>query len=248
MNDEFYVGYLPKAPASLARWVKRAVAMLAVAGLGAGALLISGQPPFAACKFEFGVLREYTGVIEEWPYPILRTPGESFLLVSPGKHGLAERVKGLQGRSVHLQGSLIDRGSDHMLEVPPESLSEVPRLSLPSAAATVSLGPVTLRGEIADTKCYLGVMNPGEGKVHRDCAVRCISGGAPPALIARDAAGETRVLLLTGSDGRALNREVLPFVAEPVEIQGELVRAGDHLVLKADPARFRRDSGINSAL
>jgi hypothetical protein len=43
-----------------------------------------------------------------------------------------------------------------------------------------------------------------------------------------------------------LNREVLPFVAEHLEISGELVRSGSHLILKAEPARFRRESGINS--
>ena len=36
------------------------------------------------------------------------------------------------------------------------------------------LGPVELTGEIADSKCWLGVMNPGEGTVHRDCARRCL--------------------------------------------------------------------------
>ena len=36
------------------------------------------------------------------------------------------------------------------------------------------------------------------------------------------------------------NREVLPFVAEPLEISGVLVRTGSTLTLKADPARFRR--------
>ena len=104
---------------------------------------------------------------------------------------------------------------------------------------TIDLGPVTLRGEIVDTKCYLGVMNPGEHKVHRDCAVRCISGGVPPAFLARDTSGDSRVLLLVGEDGRALSREVLPFVAEPLEISGVLVRTGPMLTLKADPARFR---------
>jgi hypothetical protein len=84
------------------------------------------------------------------------------------------------------------------------------------------------------------VMNPGNGKVHRDCAVRCISGGAPPAFVARDASGDTRTLLLVGPEGRALNREVLPFVAEPLEISGELVRSGSMLVLKVNLAQFRR--------
>jgi len=83
-------------------------------------------------------------------------------------------------------------------------------------------------------------MNPGEGKVHRDCAARCISGGAPPAFVVRDASGEAQILLLVGSDGRKLNREVLAFVAEPIEVSGELARSGSNLILKAESVTFRR--------
>lgn len=246
MNDDFYVGYLPKAPAGLAKVVKRIALALILIGLAAAAELIYDQAPFAASKFEYGVYREYTGVIEEWPYPILRTEHSTFLLVGEGKHGFSAAVRGLQGKGVHLRASLIERGEDRMLEVVSASLRETATASQPQAIQRVGLGTVHLRGEIVDSKCYLGVMNPGNGKVHRDCAVRCISGGAPPAFIARDASGETRVLLLVGSDGRALNREVLSFVAEPIYITGELVRSGSNLILKAEPARFRRESGINS--
>jgi hypothetical protein len=126
-----------------------------------------------------------------------------------------------------------------MLEALPASLRKISSLPI-TPASPIALGTVRLRGEIVDSKCYLGVMNPGNGKVHRDCAVRCISGGAPPAFVARDSAGEARILLLVGSDGSALNRKVLPFVAEPLEISGELVRSGSNLILKADPSRFCR--------
>jgi hypothetical protein len=176
--------------------------------------------------------------MEEWPYPILRSGDASFLLVGPGKHGLSELVKGMQGKTVQLKGTLIERGKDHMLEVLPESLHATGQTALSSKP--VDLGSVTLRGEIVDSKCYLGVMNPGSGKVHRDCAARCISGGAPPAFVARDESGQEQVLLLVGSDGRQLNKEVLPFVAEPVEISGALVRSGSNLVLKAEPSQFGR--------
>jgi hypothetical protein len=239
MNSDFYVGYLPNVPPSLAKWLTRIVSAIVLGGLAIGALLILDQPPFAASKFEYGLYREYSGVIEEWPYPMLRTADTAYLLVAPGKHGFNEAFK-LQGRSVHLQGALIARGPDHMLEVMPASLREISALPTPSTKP-ISLGAVRLRGEIVDSKCYLGVMNPGNGKVHRDCAVRCISGGAPPAFVARDASGETQVLLLVGSDGRALNREVLSFVAEPLEISGELVRSGSNLILKAEPSRLSRD-------
>jgi hypothetical protein len=240
MNDDFYVGYLPKAPAGLGKIVARIAAGVLLAGLIAGALLIFGQPPFATSKFEYGEYRDYAGVIEEWPYPILVTDNTSFLLVAPGKHGLPDTVKGLQGKHVQLKGSLIERTPDRMIEVIPGSVAVGAQLSQAASQRIIDLGPVTLRGEIVDTKCYLGVMNPGEHKVHRDCAVRCISGGVPPAFLARDASGDSRVLLLVGEDGRALSREVLPFVAEPLEISGKLVRTGSTLTLKANPARFRR--------
>ena len=245
MNEDFYVGYVPRAPAALGRRIKRITIGLLAVGVTVGAALIIDQAPFAASKFEYGIYRDYTGVIEEWPYPILRADGSSFLLVGTGKHGVSEGVRGLQGKGVRLKASLIERGQDRMLEVVPGSMRET-GADLAASVQEVDLGPVRLRGEIVDSKCYLGVMNPGNGKVHRDCAVRCISGGAPPAFIARDASGETRVLLLTGSDGRALHREVLPLVAEPLLIAGELVRSGGHLILKAEPSRFRRESGINS--
>jgi nitrite reductase/ring-hydroxylating ferredoxin subunit/DMSO/TMAO reductase YedYZ heme-binding membrane subunit len=240
MNRDFYVGYSAKAPDLLGTWVARVAIGLVLAGVAVAAVLTLNQAPFADSRFEYGIYREYSGVIEEWPCPILRTAGTSFLLVAPGKHGLSAAVRGLQGKSVQLKGTLIKRGQDQMLEVLPESLREIGPLPIQALGTPIDLGPVRLRGEIVDGKCYLGVMNPGNGKVHRDCAARCISGGAPPAFIVNDAAGETRVLLLAGSDGRALNSEILSFVAEPLEIKGELVRSGPNLVLKAEPAAFLR--------
>jgi len=240
MNEDFYVGYSPKAPVGLGRAVARIAAGIVLAGSIAGIFLIFGQPPFATKQFEFGVYQDYVGVVEEWPYPILVTDRASFLLVAPGKHGLTDAVKGLQDKRVHLKGSLIERVPDRMIEVVPESIAADTPQSQTAPRSAVDLGPVTLRGEIVDTKCYLGVMNPGEHKVHRDCAVRCISGGVPPAFLARDASGDARILLLVGEDGRALSKEVFPFVAEPLEISGNLVRTGSTLTLKASPLQFRR--------
>jgi hypothetical protein len=242
VNDEFYVGYKPEAPRALGRIVTRIAASMVLAGTAAGALLIFNQPAFAPSRFESGAYHDYEGVMEEWPYPMLVTESASFLLVAPGKYGLTEAVRGLQGKSIRLRGSLIERAPDRMLVVPPGSvvtgIARPPHL----ARSMTDLGPITLRGEIVDTKCYLGAMNPGESKVHRDCAVRCISGGIPPAFLARDGSGEVRILLLVDADGRALNREVLPYVAEPLELSGHLLRAGSTLTLKADPTQFRRIS------
>jgi hypothetical protein len=242
MTDDFYVGYQTKAPRMVGAFIARITAATVACVLAAGALLILTQPRFAASKFEFGVDRDYAGVIETWPYPMLLTAGPRYLLVAPGKHGRSGLVR-FESRHVRLRGSLIERGEDRMLQVALGSIKEVAATQTQGGDRPVELGPVKLAGEIVDTKCYLGVMNPGEHKVHRDCAARCISGGLPPGFVVRDAAGQARMLLLTGRDGRPLGHEILPFVGEPVEISGDLVRSGSALILKADPARFRRDSG-----
>jgi len=62
--------------------------------------------------------------------------------------------------------------------------------------------------------------------VHRDCAVRCISGGIPPAFLVRDGVGSTATLLLAN-----WKRELLEHIAEPVTIRGRLSRSAGRLTL-----------------
>lgn len=235
--NEFYVGYQPKAPERLGRSMFRTILALNGVAIVVLVLLVFGQQPFADSKFEYRQYRDYAGAIVESPYPSLQTREGGLLLVAPGKHGAADLVKGLNLRGVQLRGSLIRRGDDRMLEVIPGSIHADGRPA--EAGPNVDLGAVTLTGEIVDSKCYFGVMNPGNGKVHRDCAVRCISGGIPPAFIAKDASGQLRTLILAGASGRKVNREVLGFVAEPIRISGRLVRSGETLILEAEPNSFR---------
>lgn len=107
---------------------------------------------------------------------------------------------------------------------------------------SVVLGRQTLVGEVVDSKCYLGVMNPGQLTPHRACAIRCISGGKPPILLVRQTNGVALHFLLVSSDGRPVNKEVLNMVAEPVQITGEVVRQGQLLILRADLATYQRVS------
>ncbi len=248
-EGDFYVGYQKAAPAATAGFVRRViVALLAGAGLVA-VLLASAQKPFADATFEYGTVRTFAGVIEERPYPtlVVGAPAEDsgrLLLVAPGKFGAAELVAGLDGRTVSLEGQRIRRGGETMTEVVSGSVREAAPDS--EAANTegpgteVTLGRVSLDGEIVDSKCWLGVMKPGEGKPHRDCAVRCLAGGAPPALIVRRGEHAGRVILLTRADGAALGKEVLPYVAEPVRLAGELRRRGETLLLRIEGAIERR--------
>jgi hypothetical protein len=241
----FYVGYQPAAAPSIRRFIRRTLIVLGGASLAVAIVLIRAQGPFAASHFEYGVYRDYEGELVEWPYPALIANETHYLLVGLGKFGVTEEMRGHDGANVRLRGALISRGPDQMLEIDPQSVRFVSKEAsserhIPQRHM-LDLGTVTLTGEIVDTKCHLGVMNPGEGKVHRDCAVRCISGGAPPGFLVRDNTGETRLLLLVGGDGRALGREVLDYVAEPIRISGRLKRSGSSLILLAEPRDFRRE-------
>src|SRR5208283_1131726 len=159
-----------------------------------------------------------------------------YLLVAPGKHGADGLVAGFDGKQVRLQGQLIYRQGGTMVEITPGSISAID-LKPALQETTRDLGPVTVTGEIVDSKCYLGVMNPGQGKVHRDCAARCLSGGIPPIFVT---ANEGEQFLLIGPDGNALGRDALrEFVAEPLTIRGEMLQRGDSRLLKIDPRELR---------
>jgi len=223
-QSEFYVGYL-RMPTGLKRTVRRVVVALGVLAIGVAAILVAGQHPFPASNFEFGQYREFRGTLIAAPYPALTIPGEGlpWLLVGPGKRGVGD-MRSLDGREVMITGERVIRGHDHMIEIAGQAstLSSAVAQRVPD----IELGEVQLTGEVVDSKCYFGVMNPGAGKVHRDCAVRCISGGIPPAFLVRDSSGKTVTLLLAN-----WKRDLLHHIAEPVNIRGRLVRSSGRLIL-----------------
>jgi len=82
-------------------------------------------------------------------------------------------------------------------------------------------------------------MNPGEGKVHRDCAARCLSGGIPPALVTLDADGIHRIVLLTGEDGKPLPKQAyLARVGQPVSVRGRVWESRGLYYLRASGAQI----------
>src|ERR1041385_8365884 len=233
--NEFYVGYVSKAPAGISRRIRAVViALMAIAVMGAFTFA-SVQRTFAPAIFEYGKQRSFEGIIERKPFPTLlvkrpgsRDSGSShYLLVGEGKHGADDEVSEFEGKSVRLKGTLIHRGNQTMIEVVKGSISVAGSAeALPAAVKT--LGVFELDGEIVDGKCYLGVMNPGNGKVHRDCAARCLSGGVPLLFATNNFRGEPGVLQLTDSDQKPLAKAAfLDQVGQPVRIKGTVVENGD---------------------
>ncbi len=249
-NDEFFIGYAPPMPPSLARFVSTVMVGLAC-GVFAGAVTVAwGHSTLEGGTFEFGHPQRFSGTIVERPYPALRldesdpnTPARP-LLVAPGKHGADAWVRGLDGRHVVLSGTRVRRGTHTMIEVEPTSLilgeaSASPVTTGTPDAAPSGAGPVTVRGEIVDSKCFLGVMVPGSGKTHTDCASLCLRGGIPPALFVQDHAGDSALMLLTGPSGEAIGTAALQFAGEAVDMTGTLERKGGWLVLRTDTSTWR---------
>ena len=240
MND-FYLGYLPKAPAALARFVRKVIVALGLLAVSIALVLVLKQMPFANSVFEYGKLRGFEGTIATEPYPALlvERPGMAgqqskysrYLLVAPGKHGADALVDGFDGKKVRVQGQLIYREGGTMVEITHGSITLLGTVPA-NQELTRDLGVVTVTGEIVDSKCYLGVMNPGQGKVHRDCASRCLSGGVPPIFVTHNGGDQ---FLLVDREGHALGHDALrEFVAEPITIRGELLQRGESRLLLID--------------
>lgn len=251
MND-FYTGYLPKAPEKLAGFLRKVIGALGVLAISIALVLAMKQMRFANSSFEYGKIRTVEGTIAAGPYPslLVERPGMTgqqskysrYLLVAPGKRGADGLVAGFEGKKVSVRGQLIYREGGTMVEITPGSIAVLD--SVPAdQEPTRNLGPVTVTGEIVDSKCYLGVMNPGEGKVHRDCAARCLSGGVPPIFVTSDGVDQ---FLLVDPAGHALSHDALrEFVAEPITVHGELWRRGDSRLLRINPGGLTHTADRN---
>lgn len=251
MNDEFYIGWEKKAAPGIGGAVRKIVVALLVFALAAPFVLAISQRMIGTSVFEWGNLKTVSGILQTQPYPhlLVLRPGSTadnpsfstYYLVAPWKFGLdAKAIAPLDGKSVAIKGTLIYRENQTMIETKPEWIIATNNPPKMEPVPFVALGKQTLIGEIVDSKCFLGVMNPGQLATHRACAIRCISGGAPPILLVRRKEGPPIYLLLVSAEGKPVNKEVLDMVAEPVEISGEVERQGDLLVLRADPRTYRR--------
>lgn len=239
LQDEFYVGYEDAVPPRLGARVRQAcVAALVVALTAAGAALLSHRR-LDASRFDFGRPGEVRGTLTRAPYPSVRTGTERLWLVGQGKHGADAAVADVPDGTVTLQGTRIQRGSHAMVEVVAGSVRAADGAPAPPPEPPSTGTEVTLTGEIVDSKCFLGVMNPGEAVVHRDCARMCLRGGVPPMLLVRGGMGEEALVLLVSGAGGPTGPALAAIAGVPVEVSGRLRRDGDMLVLSADRDAFR---------
>jgi hypothetical protein len=252
MKEEFYIGWEAKAAPGIGKTARNAAfGLLLFASLAAAALAVS-QRMVGTSVFEWGTHKTFSGLFVAQPYPCLLVPRpgntsrqqrfSTYCLVAQWKFGLdPATVAQFDGHPVTLQGTLIYRDNQTMIEVVDHSIHLTNSAALPPAGQeSVPLGRQTFVGEIVDSKCFFGVMNPGQLAPHRACAIRCLSGGCPPVFLVRQRTGPPLCLLLVSADGKPVNQQVLGLVAEPVEITGDVERQGELLILRADPKTYRK--------
>lgn len=249
--DELFVGY-GSTPLIDRRFLMMALPLGAAGACGTSWLMARELGDPGAGEWRVGETQRITGALIADPYPMIRTPapGDAFgvrttLLVATGKCTSALDLHKNQASPVTASGVLIQRNDRRMLEVPPFAENWLAPANLEMSAALVepvaeSLGAVRLAGQIMDSKCFFGVMRPGRGKTHKACASLCIRGGVPPSFWARSRSGRELVLLMTDERGGPLSKEILPFVADPVEAEGEIMRIGDLLQFRVNAELIRR--------
>ena len=239
----FFVGYL-RMPAKLGVFFLYLlpVALCGVVGLSIGLSLAQPDPGSG----NWAGRAELTGILETRPYPVLRVPpddehpaGRAILLVGQGKNGVVEQAAALDGQRVHVRGGFLRRGGMTMVQVAWRdglvAATEEAEDEPPAAADPTPLGAYTLRGEIVESKCFLGAMRPGCGRTHMACANLCLLGGIPPVFVTRGPDGSEQLFLLADAEGGTVTDAILDYVSLAVEVTGEVEQRDDLLVLRIDP-------------
>ncbi len=238
-REDFYIGWKDNVPAPTASFLKKALTTSGMVIIIATVISAWVQRPFNDHRFELGHQRVVSGTYFAKPVPFLIAREDdlpdgvdhNILLLGYGKFGVEdiiddiEEVHGsLSGQQVKLRGTLIYGSGHTLMELSLKAnsfegfLEDRPR----PVPIFPPVEPIQVHGEILDPKCYFGVMKPGEGKVHKSCAVRCISGGIPP--VVRHETGNAgtpyQYYILLGAEGQKINMDILAFVGEDVILDG----------------------------
>ncbi|MCK6476779.1 MAG: hypothetical protein L6Q35_08115 [Phycisphaerales bacterium] len=245
--DELYVGYLP-VPAGHRRFLRHIVPAALAIIAGTAIIWSHSHADPGSGRWHDSSKVKLRGTLYAHPYPMIATTDhqgktQMTLLVESGKRGAAEHAALLDRHAVVAAGTLLERDGPRMLELS-EGASSISPDSSNSTAVDAELrasdGQVTLRGEIVDSKCFLGAMKPGNGKTHKACATLCIRGGIPPALAVQEDNGGVTFYLLAAPDGGPVGEWIEPMVADSVELTGRLEQRGDLSILRIAPENAHR--------
>ena len=251
-DEEFYVPYIEGSLGVQTKRTLKRFVFIAFFLLIVGALIFSfSQNAFKNSTFELTDTTEITGVYHENPYPMLRvqideTTHKNIVLLGFGKmgaHPFLEKIRKesitLEGKILKIEGNLIYYNGKTLLQITDDEKVTMVNSSITEFPKRKTISQMSFQGEIIDPKCYFGVMKPGFGKIHRSCAVRCISGGIPPILATSDSNNVSQYFLLTDMSGEPINREILSYIGKPSEITGVVEQLEDWYLLKINMEGIR---------
>ena len=241
MENDFYIGWSDDNPDHLGRFKRLFlwIALLVVVALAW--LIIKTEEPFVDSEY-YGALREFEGQLVDYPVLGLRTMVDGELKTVPligfGKFSaygafadydleeLTNSTVALRGVTVAYQGRMwmeMTEGAEAVLEV--KAGMAMPRRIRKEGAATIE-------GEIIDPKCFFGVMKPAYKKIHRSCAIRCLSGGIPPVLAVREGGKFTDYYFILDQEGNPITENVMAYAGLPISLSGDVEIVDDWKVLK----------------
>ncbi|CAN5727344.1 hypothetical protein BH10BAC3_BH10BAC3_05470 [soil metagenome] len=263
-DDPFYIGWMAEAPKSYARQIRKALVILAVLVPAVAIVLAFSQKNFSTSSFEFGQLTTIKGIYLQQPFPSLKVISSKDImgnftyitipLVGYGKFGAGGAIAQIEKQNnislnkklVTLKGSLLYSDGKTLLQV---DVNDHPLVQVDTNSGipeylpkVTDLGMVNIRGEVLDPKCYFGVMKPGHGKPHRDCAIRCLLGGISPVFYVRNAESQSNYYLILGEHGEKINEQLRDFVADPVKLEAHAIKYDDWIVLYVNPSSIQRIS------
>lgn len=246
-KNDFFIGWAETPDADRRFFLRAGLGLMAgSAAIAAG--VAAPQRPVGPGTWTMGEVRDWHGIATAEPYGMLRTldldgTPRTALLACQGKCGVSAKIGALAGKPVTVKGSLIQRGPHAMIAVidgldwiREDTEGAIGDLAFPQPEPIME---VSLSGEILDTKCWFGAMRPSEGKGHKACASLCIRGGLPPAFYVKDPQDQTALMIMTAG-GFGHNKDLLPYVADPVSITGQVQRFGDLFLLDAPVSAITR--------
>jgi hypothetical protein len=159
----FYIEYSGEMPRAIGRRVRMAGTIVAAVAAVAVVVVVVAPTRLPPSPFEFGVVTDRTGILQRTTIRRSTSVAAACCLSGRKKEGRSA-LTGIANGPVTIRGSRIQRGNRALLEVldaRPATISAKGDAHKRETAPIATL--VTRRGEIVDSQCFLGVMNPGEG-------------------------------------------------------------------------------------
>ncbi|AZQ62956.1 hypothetical protein EI427_12115 [Flammeovirga pectinis] len=238
---DFYIGYINKLPKRYKIALSIGLPIFLITLIFASIIFSTEQEQFQNGTFELSKETTIEGMLFQKPVPMLKIEVEKgyfkdILLVDKGKFGAENRIAHLpkkEGLPVKIKGHLIYYNGHSVLEIEEINALES-KLNFHAFNNYLEGIHNTIIGEIVDPKCYFGIMKPGFGKIHRSCAIRCISGGIPAVLVHRNNDGLESYYIITRKDGTKDNSDLFDLIGKTVQIHAKIKKGKDWNFLELD--------------